>query len=366
MPAPARRYHLIAACLLTIFALVAPASAQVDLTGRQVLLIVTENRDDRNGEWLELSLRSIRHELGLAAQDLPVVRMGFSDRDADPKHFERLQLTKEDAPLLALVEWSSPDIEGPKRVIDRRILTRVYPEQGLDEPKRLLGHWLRSQGRDRLAEELLESDAGEGEGDRELPPDTEPPPDAEPPEPTPSATPEPPPDPALKAFDQRRYAEAIVLARERQDAPLEERAKEAFRQQAVLALAEGRRPLALSVYTQLSVLYPEETFFSERVKELSNPPEKIILGRWKIVSGLGWAEFRAKPDGKLKGKAGGWLLPLTTKWEGRWELTGARERTFRLHWKTGNIHDVTISEDGSAMTGTGLHEGEVKGERLED
>ncbi|MGE0488553.1 MAG: hypothetical protein AB7S38_05010 [Vulcanimicrobiota bacterium] len=104
-------------------------------------------------------------------------------------------------------------------------------EAGLDGPRQLFQSWLRSNGRGELAGrlDLLAEEI-------ELP------------------------DPARQAFEQRRFEEAITLARQASDPQLEAQAEEAFAGQAALALAEDHRSLALSVYRRLLALYPERAF----------------------------------------------------------------------------------------------------------
>ncbi|MCA9792408.1 MAG: hypothetical protein KC910_11455, partial [Candidatus Eremiobacteraeota bacterium] len=122
--------------------------------------------------------------------------------------------------------------------------------------------------------------------------------------------------------------------------------------------------LALSVYRKLLALYPERGFYQDKVDELGRNPKDAILGRWKMVSKLGWLEFSAFPDGRLEGKTGSFLLPIVVKAEGHWVFTGNKERTFQLHWKAGNLHDVTVNEDLKTLKGQGLTEGPVSGTRL--
>lgn len=323
--------------LLIFLASTLALSAAPSLEGKEVLLIVSKERHDLDGEWLELAMRGMRHELGLSGDELPVVRMGFDDKDANAKHFERLGLQPEDGPLVCLVQWGAPADQGPQAILDELLVVGATRESGLEGPRSMFVAWLERTGRDALIPLIA-------------------------PKPEPVELPEP----AQIAYDQRRYAEAIELAREAGLTQLEESAAEALRNQAVLALSEDRRELALSVYKKLAGLYPEDSAFQSKVKELSTTPADLIQGRWKLVSSAGWAEFSAFPDGRLEGRGALHLIPFKAKIEGHWEVTGTQERTFQLHWKNGNLHNVKIHENGQSMEGRGINDGNVSGQRLGD
>jgi hypothetical protein len=294
--------------LSLLFFLTIGTHAAPPLEGKQVFLIVSSDRHDLDGEWLELTLRGMRHELGLSGQEIPVVRMGFDDKDANAQHFERLGLRPEDGPLVCLVQWEEPASAGPREIVDDLLVTGATRELGLVAPRSLFISWLENTGRDNLIPIIA-------------------------PQPEPVEL----PTPAQVAFDQRRYEEAIELAREAGMASLEERAKEALRNQALLALTEDRDELA-----------------------------DYIVGRWKLVSSSGWVEFSAYRDGRLAGHGALHLVPFKAKMEGHWEVTGATERTFQLHWKNGSLHNVKVHENLQSMEGRGLSDGEVSAKRLGD
>ncbi|MCA9777981.1 MAG: hypothetical protein KC800_14730 [Candidatus Eremiobacteraeota bacterium] len=323
--------------LFFLFLFSTAALAAPDLAGKEVLLIVSSQRHDLDGEWLELALRGMRHELGLTGEDIPVVRMGFDDKDADPAHFERLKVTSKDLPVVCLARWSSPAADGPQAVVDQAIATGATREAGLEQPRGVFVNWLKRTGRENLIAMLQ-------------------------PEPEPVELPEP----AQVAFEQRRFAEAIELARSAGLVELEEEAKEELRNQAMLALSEDRRELAISVYTELARLYPDEPAFQNKVDELAVNPAAYIAGKWKLVSSSGWIIFTAQPDGQLTGKTALHLIPFVVKAEGHWECTGLTERTYQLHWKQGNLHNVKIHENGGTMEGRGISDGNVTGRKIEE
>lgn len=342
-----RRLALVKKLFLLFLLLLAPCLASPELDGRQVLLVISAERTDRDGEWLELALRGLRHRLGLTANDLPVVRMGF--QDADQAHLKTLEIAAEDSPVVALVRWKAPASKGPGEVVGENLSRRAFRSAGLEAPREILKAWLVAEGRQELVARLEE-------------PPERPAPEQAPEEPEPGFTPI---DPAQLAYDEFRFDDAIKEARVNGDAALEERARRAYHQQAALALAEGRKDLALSVYTALRDFYPADSFYSAKVKELSRDPASLIHGRWKLHSNIGWAEIQAHPDGRLEARAASWILKREVKWEGHWEMTGATERTFQFHWKTGNLHDLTVSEDERTFQGSGLHEGRITGRRLD-
>ena len=326
---------LLAIVFVSFFSVAVQAAPVLD--GKQVLLIVSEERHDLDGEWLELALRGMRHDLGLSGREIPVVRMGFDDQDANSKHFKRLGVTSQDGPLVCLVQWGQTASEGPADIVDGLVVRGATRDGGLEAPRSVFVAWLERTGRESLISLIL-------------------------PQPEPAN----PPEPAQVAYDQRRYAEAIELAREVGLHDLEERAKSALRNQALLAASEDRNELALSVYKKLSILYPEDLAFRNKVEDLSITPADYIVGRWKLVSSSGWVEFSAYPDGRLKGRGALHLIPFKAKMEGHWEVTGATERTFQLHWKNGNLHNLKVHENLESMEGRGLKDGEVSAERLGD
>ena len=330
-----RRFPIALLALLLFFTIGTHAAPTLD--GKQVLLIVSKERHDLDGEWLELTLRGMRHELGLSGQDIPVVRMGFDDQDANAQHFERLGVSSEDGPLVCLVQWGEPASAGPQEIVNELLMTGATREVGLNVPRSLFVAWLEHTGRDNLVSIIAPK-----------------------PEPVES------PSPAQVAFDQRRYEEAIELAREAGLASLEDQAKDALRNQAQLAVSENRDELALSVYKKLSRLYPEDPAFRHKVEQLSVTPADYIVGRWKLVSSSGWIEFSAYRDGRLAGHGALHLVPFKAKMEGHWEVTGTTERTFQLHWKNGHLHNVKVHENLQSLEGRGLSDGEVSAKRLGD
>lgn len=314
------------------------ALAVPDLGGKEVFLVVSDQRQDRDGEWLELTLRGYRHELGLKTEDLPVVRMGFGDEDGKKEYFQQIGLSKDHLPAVCLVKWHSQEKEGPQSVVEGFVLTSAQREKGLDAPRQLFIDWLRRSGRENLVSLIL-------------------------PPPPPAAEPVELPDPATIAFQEQRYDDAILLARESADRVLEERAKQRYQEQAALAFVEERQALALSVYSRLLELYPEESLFRSKVEELSTKTEDLLIGAWTLRSSSGWIEFEAFEDGTLKGKGALFLIPFPGKMEGHWLLTGDTERTFQLHWKNGALHNIKVHEHGSSFEGRGLSDGAVSGER---
>ena len=328
----------LAFSLFFLFLSLASVEAAPNLGGKEVLLIVSSQRHDLDGEWLELALRGMRHELGLTGEDIPVVRMGFDDKDAEPAHFQRLGVSSDDLPLVCLVQWSPQASDGPQVVVEEMIASGATREAGLEKPRSIFVSWLKRTGRENLVAII---------------------------EPKPDPVPEPVEEPAQVAYEQRRFAEAIELAREAGLADLEAASKEALRNQAALALSEDRRELAISVYRELARLYPDETAFQKKVDELSVSPATYIEGDWKLVSSSGWIQFTAHADGRLTGKTALHLVPFVVKAEGHWECTGLNERTYQLHWKQGNLHNVKIHENGGTMEGRGLSDGNVTGRRTE-
>lgn len=330
----------LAFSLFFLFTSIATGAAAPDLGGKEVLLIVSSQRHDLDGEWLELALRGMRHELGLTGEEIPVVRMGFDDKDADPAHFQRLGVGSDDLPLICLVQWSPQASDGPQAVVEGMIASGATREAGLEGPRSIFVSWLKSTGRENLVA-IIE------------------------PKPEPVAEPVEVPEPAQVAYDQRRFAEAVELAREAGFVELEAASKEALRNQAALALSEDRRELAISVYRELARLYPGEAAFQKKVDELSISPATYIEGNWKLVSSSGWIEFTAHPDGRLTGKGALHLIPFPGKMEGHWECTGLNERTYQLHWKNGSLHNIKVHENGGTMEGRGLSDGNVTGRRTE-
>lgn len=322
-------------CLLLLLS--GLASALPSLGDKEVFLVVSQQRQDRDGEWLELTLRGFRHDLGLRTEDLPVVRMGYSDEDAKAEYFEQLDLRPDQLPAVCLVKWSSEEKNGPEFIIDDFLLTSAEREKGLEGPRQLFIEWLQRTGRENLISLIL-------------PP---------PPKPEPVRL----PDPAAIAFQEKRYDDAILLAREVSDEELENKAKQEYQEQAALAFAEERRELALSVYSRLLELYPDHPTYRSKVTELSIRAEDLIVGKWKIRSSSGWIEFVALEDGTLRGKGALYLLPIPGKMEGHWLLTGDSERTFQLHWKNGALHNIKIHENGESFQGTGVTDGNVTGNR---
>lgn len=321
--------------LFFLFLSLSSVQAAPDLGGKEVLLIVSSQRHDLDGEWLELALRGMRHELGLTGQDIPVVRMGFDDKDADPAHFERLEVSSEDLPLVCLVRWGTPASDGPQAVIEEMLASGATREAGLERPRSIFVSWLKRTGRDNLVAII---------------------------EPEPVAEPEMP-EPAQVAYEQRRFVEAVELAREAGLVELEAASKEALRNQAALALSEDRRELAISVYGELARLYPGEPAFQQKVDELGVNPAAYIEGDWKLVSSSGWIEFTAHADGRLTGKGALHLIPFPGKMEGHWECTGLSERTYQLHWKNGSLHNIKVHENGGTMEGRGISDGNVTGRK---
>lgn len=320
--------------LLTILFLTTLVThAQPSLDGREVFLVVTAERTDLDGEWLELTLRGMRNDLAIPAQDIPVVRMGFEDSDANAVYFERLELKAEDAPTLALVRWSENEDDGPEELLES--LHNLRRQNGLASPRDFFIRWLEANNRDEEAAQLR-------------------------PKPVPEPEPE---DPAQVAFRQHRYPEAIELARQSQQTDLEEEARRAYEAQGALAALEKDKRLALAVFSRLHQLYPDNNLYKEQTKTLGRRPEEAIVGHWRLNSTLGWCEFESHSDGKLIGKAAAHLWPVVVKMEGHWEMTGANERTFELHWKNGNLHNVKVHEDLTSLEGRGLHEGDVTGRK---
>lgn len=325
---------------LSVFILLAcPSWAKPVLDSREVLLIISDKRGDLDGEWLELAVRSMRHELGISQDELPVVRMGLQDPDAKAEHFQRLAVTSEQAPVLCLVLWGSPEASGPQSVVDSIRIEKARREQGLGGPRSVFIEWLKRVGKDNLIALI------------------KPPGEPEPPQPV-------APDPALVAYQERRYEDAIVLARESANPSLEAMARQDFQAQAALALAEEREKLALSVYQKLAALYPKDEFFALKVQELSTKPADLIVGDWKMTSKTGWAKFTASVDGSLRGKGGVYLFPIAGKIKGHWEITGDKERTFQLHWTNGHLHNIKLHENGQSFEGRGIKEGDVSGQKL--
>lgn len=326
----------LAFSLFFLFVSIATGAAAPDLGGKEVLLIVSSQRHDLDGEWLELALRGMRHELGLTGEEIPVVRMGFDDKDADRAHFQRLGVGSDDLPLICLVQWSPQASDGPQAVVEELVASGATREAGLERPRSIFVSWLKRTGRENLVA-IIE----------------------------PKSEPVTMPEPAQLAYEQRRFADAVELAREAGLAELEAASKEALRNQAALALSEDRRELAVSVYRELARLYPGEEAFQKKVDELSVSPATLIEGDWKLVSSSGWIEFTAHADGRLTGKTALHLVPFAVKAVGHWECTGLNERTYQLHWKQGNLHNVKIHENGGTMEGRGLSDGNVTGRKVE-
>lgn len=219
--------------LLTSSALAAP-----NLGGREVLLVVSGERQDRDGEWLELAVLGLRHELGLTSQDLPVVRMGILDKDTDPAYFQRLGLKPGELPALGLVKWSQTEEEGPSKVVDNLLVVGAYRHKGLVGPRRLLISWLNRTARTELIPRMeAPSQAG-------------------------------PAGPVALALKEGRYEEAIRLARDEHNPELEAQARVALERQAGVAQAEGRIQLARSVYRTLAELYPDQEIYVEKIEKL--------------------------------------------------------------------------------------------------
>lgn len=326
--------------LILLFLLFIPVLAAPEVGGKDVILIVSDNRGDVNGEWLELTVRGMRHELGLKPEDLPVVRMGFKDDDAEVEHFERLGLKAEDSPIICLVGWSEDEKDGPTKVLRDSLMLKAAKEKGVEAPRSVFIKWLELNQLDSLISII------------------------DPPPPPPEVVKLP--DPGQVAFENRRYAEAIEWARKSEDTKLEEAAQKELEELGLLAIAEKQDQLALSVFRELLGLYPEEPAYQNRVKELSTTPADLISGRWKMKSASGWIKFTAHPDGRLEGKGALYLVPIPGKMVGHWEITGDTERTFQLHWKNGALHNIKVHENGKTFEGRGLSDGDVGGRRVEE
>ena len=323
------------------------------LDGREVFLIVSAERNDLDGEWMELAIRGIRHDIGMTASQLPVVRMGIADSDADDKYFQRLGLSPNDIPALCVVRWSDEAALGPKQILQGQVVRRASRDKGLKKPKALFRQWLIEHGELEMADKLTDP-VPEDELERQ-------------PSPNPERTSEPVFEmtAAEVALAERRYPEAIQLARDSGETIIETEARQAFHQQGALAIAEGQPDLALSVYQKLQALYPKNIMFHSKVEDLTRDPNKPIIGHWKMNSTSAWVEFTAHADGKLTGKAALFAIPVAAKMEGHWLLTGDKERTFQLHWKNGALHNVKVHENLQTLQGQDLHGEQVSGQRLE-
>ena len=108
-------------CLLFLFLLSGLAGA-VELDGRTVILVVAEHRaNDPVVSSMEAELIRLRTELGMSAEDMPIIFMGFADSDTDKANFDRLGFKAADAPVMCVVEWGKPARFGPKKVLGAAI-----------------------------------------------------------------------------------------------------------------------------------------------------------------------------------------------------------------------------------------------------
>ena len=207
--------------LFFILFLASYATAAPALDGREVILVVSSQRHDLEGERLELSVRSLRHKLGFSTEELPVVRMGMNDKDSKAEHFERLNLTPELLPAICLVQWSKPASEGPESVLDGSLAGPVPGVEAEDKARSILIAWLTRNGKENLVSLL------------------QPKPEPKPPEPL----------PAEIALQEGRFEEAIALARKNGQADLEHQARQGLEGQAALAYSEGRKDDAFTPTT---------------------------------------------------------------------------------------------------------------------
>lgn len=99
------------------------------LDGRTVILVIAEHRvGDQQGTQLERAIKEFRTELGLRANDMPLVLMGFADADTKRSYFDGLGVKAQDAPVLAVVEWGNPARFGPKRVLSGAVVRNASPQ----------------------------------------------------------------------------------------------------------------------------------------------------------------------------------------------------------------------------------------------
>lgn len=325
--------------IFLLFLLAAPLWAAPDLGGKEVFLIVTAERHDRDGEWLELEVRDMRHTLGFDTEELPVVRMGLLDSDGKGEYFQKLSIAATDLPALLVVKWSEKASDGPAAVVEGFRLTQLRSDEKPDRPRALFMDWLTKNGKENLVSLIA-------------------PPPEEPSVPAVS--------PAQQALDEGRLEQAILLARQEQDPNTELKARQVYQEQGSVAVSEGRKELATAIYETLLRLYPTDEFFAAKVKELHLRPADLMCGRWEMKSSLGWFKFTAFPDGRLEGKTALYLIPLAHKKKGTWTVTGETERTFQLKWSNGAIYNIRFHENGDTFEGKGVSDGNVSGRRLDE
>ncbi|MGE0492988.1 MAG: hypothetical protein AB7S38_27500 [Vulcanimicrobiota bacterium] len=139
--------------LLVLLLLTTPALAQVDLSGKMVLLVVTDEREDAQAKQLEAPLLRLRERLGLSKSELPFVFMGFQDPLIDRSVFGRLGFSVSQNPVVCVVRWGTPASAGPSHVVNGAIRRQLSknPEPALVG---LLRDWLQGTDRAELATRL--------------------------------------------------------------------------------------------------------------------------------------------------------------------------------------------------------------------
>lgn len=134
------------AALFLILGLATAGLGANDLSGRRVILIVTEHRDDEQAAFVEETMADLRGRLGLSKAQLPLVFMGFRDPDTPAQFFQRLGLDVSQAPVAAVVEWGTPASAGPRTLLKDTVASNIDPEEAAAVAIRTVATWLTLEG----------------------------------------------------------------------------------------------------------------------------------------------------------------------------------------------------------------------------
>ncbi len=129
--------------ILVFLALLSSWALADSLDGRTVILIMAEHRvGDPKGSQLEDAVKKYRAELGLQADEMPLITMGFADADTKRSYFDGLGVKAQDAPVLAVVEWGNPARFGPKRILSGAVVRNA----SVHNVPRIINAYLKTMG----------------------------------------------------------------------------------------------------------------------------------------------------------------------------------------------------------------------------
>lgn len=321
-----------------------------ELEGSTVVLAITYQRqDDRSQQLLERQLAVLRRQVGLSADEMPIVFLGFQEPDCTLELLKRLGVTRDDGPLVCIVEWG-PEKFGPRRVLDGAVARHLDPQD--DRVAAMVATWLRRAGQaDKIA--LLP---------RPQTPDL------------PAAELDPALDEAVGAFVEGRYGEpdgenAIELIQGALDrhadaatVDLLERSVAAFENQARAALHSGDRPRAAQIFRRLAALFPDRPSYAQAAQSLASPARELLIGNWSYRSQPGRASFSVSKDFTCQAN---WFPEggSPSKEPGTWRCVDPDSRVFEIRWRWGNVTRVRLSPEGDSFESDGLLDGPGEGRR---